>query len=336
MLELDLMLLKSWERFERLCLQLARTDFPAAANTRGSWDGGRDVFVWNGAGPGGDIVWQCKFTEDLGHTTRRAVLESVRAAVAHYDEYAELFSERLSGDPGYRTLVEKRAAERGTPIGPPRLRKWILCLPVAVTATFMDWLRLELAVYPFEWEVWDARDLLERLEQRGDLIDRYFYRVYAELQRHFEREELGLMRFELDTETEQEWVQADPAVLEFASRNTHDPDLVLDVILRNQGQLETMVTTIAATVEHMTIKPHGLPGTGLLHSQMTYRVSVGGGVEGSYITKCEPPLVVRGHGLERCKICLTDTGYSWRGSVRLSLTYGAGKRLFLPHIGLYT
>jgi hypothetical protein len=239
-------------------------------------------------------------------------------------------------DANWRALVTKRASERGAPVGPPRLLKWILCIPVKATATFRDWLRLELEPYAFEWEVWDATVLLERLEKRPDVLDRYFYRVYAELQRHFEREELGLMRFELDAETEQEWVQMDPAVLEFASKGTHDPDLVLDIILRNQGQLETMVTTIAATVEHMRIKPHGLPGTGLLHSQMTYRVSLRGGAEGSYITRCEPPLVVRGHGIERCKICLCDTGYSWRGVVRLSLEYGTGKRLFLPHVGLYT
>jgi hypothetical protein len=336
MLDLDLMQLGTWKRFERFCHQLTKTEFPGAFSTRGSWDGGRDVVVWHVGAWNNDIVWQCKFTEDLGSTTQRAISKSVRAAVAHYDEGAELFSDKLAEDPDWRALVTKRADERGTSVGPPRLRKWILCIPVARTATFMDWLRLELEPYPFEWEVWDRPDLLERLEVRDDLLDRYFYPVYAELQRHFQREELALMRFEFDASTQQEWVQADPAVLEFATKGTHDPDLVLDVILRNSGQVETMVTEIAATVEHATIKPHGIPGAGLLHSQITYGVSLGRGAEGSYITKCEPPLVVRGHGLERCKIRLSDTGYSWRGTVRLSLAYGAGKRLFLPHIGLYT
>lgn len=336
MLNLDLMQLESWERFERFCCVLARTDFGEVRNTRGPWDGGRDLYVWWGLDGSGDVVWQCKFTEDLGSTTRRAISESIRRAVEAYKGFGEVFANRLDRDAGYRERVAKRASERGAPKGPPRLRKWILCIPVTATATFMDWLRLELAQYPFEWEVWDRPALLERLERRPDVLDRYFYRVYAELQRHFQREELALMRFEFDTTTEQEWVQRDPSVLEFATKGTSSPDLVLDIVLQNRGQLDTMVTTISATVERSMLKPHGLPGAGLLHSQITYAVSLGGGVEGSYITRCEPPLIVRGHGIERFKIRLFETGYSWQGSVRLSLTYGAGKRLFLPHLGLYT
>ena len=95
------------------------------------------------------------------------------------------------------------------------------------------------------------------------------------------------------------------------------------------------MTTIAATVDQKTWKPHGLPGTGLLHPQIIYDVSIGHGAEGSYMTECEPPLIVRAGSVERFKVRICDTGYAWRGAVRLSLAYGSGKRLFLPHVGIY-
>lgn len=56
MLDLDLMQIETWQRFERFCCVLARTDFPEARNFRGSWDGGRDIYVLSALGWDGDIV----------------------------------------------------------------------------------------------------------------------------------------------------------------------------------------------------------------------------------------------------------------------------------------
>jgi hypothetical protein len=40
--------------------------------------------------------------------------------------------------------------------------------------------------------------------------------------------------------------------------------------------------------------------------------------------------------MARFKIRLTETGYSWYGSVAITLDYGKGKRLRFPAIRLYT
>ena len=81
---------------------------------------------------------------------------------------------------------------------------------------------------------------------------------------------------------------------------------------------------------------HGLPGEGLLFPQITYSVSINEGEPGCYATVCEPPLVVKGQGLERFKVRLVDTGYAWTGAVQVLLGYARNRRLELPWLRIVT
>ncbi len=63
-----------------------------------------------------------------------------------------MFAERLVEDAGYRERVTKQATI-GASVGPPRMKKWILCITVIATATFwtgLAWPRLELA-HPYTY-----------------------------------------------------------------------------------------------------------------------------------------------------------------------------------------
>lgn len=305
MIGLDLMHLENGERFQLFCARLVRRDFPNAMPLAfASWDGGRDIIEMVQV-KGEDIVhgtvWQAKFTNSLNSTTKRAIRESIDSIRERSDV---------------------------------TVNRWILCMPVDPTGVFSDWLAREV---PPEWklEIWGETILLEKLEKNPDIIESFFYPVYEQLRRVFMVEHLELFRLQLDPDCQ--WQQFDPKILHFGSvGNVVSPDLLFDVIVRNTGTLDSALLAIEAQVFDREIKPHGLPGEGLLFPQHTYRVSLEGGKAGLHRTECEPPLLVRRESLERFKIRLADTGYSWRGNVALTLDYGPGKRLRLPVMRLFT
>lgn len=304
MLKLDLTRLGSAERFQALCTRLARRAFPEAYPMAfGSWDGGRDVVHLMRMRDDAlvhEAVWQAKYTTRLDATTKRSIAESIA---------------RLQG------------------LSHVEVRRWILCLPVDPSGTFMDWLAAQI---PTNWEheVWGASIMLEKLEANPDLVETFFYSAYEELRRYFAVEKLELVRLSLDAGCE--WKQPDPEVLGFASHDTVSPDLIIDVIVRNSGRVDGVLLAVEAQVFDRCINPHGLPGDGLLFPQITYEVSINHGQPGTYRTDCEPPLVVRAAGVERFKVRLRDTGYAWYGSVAITLDFGGQKRLRLPCLRLYT
>jgi hypothetical protein len=299
-LDLDLMLLREPKRFEQMCFRLARYDFPDAFPLAASWDGGRDLVVFQETGRrDGDIVFQCKFVKDLV-AAKGKIIASLDA------------------------LAENRR----------RTARWILCVPVEPSGLFMDWLKSELEDRHMEGQVWARSELLARLEQHPDVLDTFFYFVFAELASHFRCEHLELYKLALDSECE--WEQADKEVLSFSRRwAVSSPDLVLDIIVRNRGTIGLALTGIHAEVFDWRLKMHGLPGQGLLFPQITYAVSIAGGKSGVYFAECEPPLVVKGGDLERFKIRITDTGYAWNGGLRVSLQTGALKKLPLPALRIF-
>ena len=72
-----------------------------------------------------------------------------------------------------------------------------------------------------------------------------------------------------------QWRQGDPNVLGFSQQgNAKSSDLLLDLIVRNTGTVGTALTGIEAEIFDWRPKLHGLPGEGLLFSQITYVVSV--------------------------------------------------------------
>jgi hypothetical protein len=185
------------------------------------------------------------------------------------------------------------------------------------------------------WEVWGQSELLARLNTHQHIFQLFFYRVFAELERAFVQEQLELRKVTIDPGCQ--WVQPDPKVLSFGTAaNVASPDLVLDITVRNRGTLEAVLSNVLAQVTHYRPVPHGIPNDGLLWPKVTYRVSINNGEPGVYENPCEPPLLVKPRSHQRFKVRLTDTGYSWAGTVQVLLDFGAEDPLPLPCIQLCT
>jgi hypothetical protein len=297
MLDLDITRLGSSKRFEQMCFRLARYEFPTAAALAESWDGGRDVVVF-GSSTAGDVVFQCKFIRSL-IGAKAKIAKSLDAIVKN----------------GRSTA------------------RWILCVPVDPSGIFTDWLQSELDKRSIKGTVWGASEILTRLEQHPDVAETFFYSVFSELADHFRSEHLELFKLTLDPTCQ--WKQADPKVLAYCSSDVASPDLVLDVIVRNSGNIATAITGIEAEVFDSRTQMHGLPGEGLLFPQITYVVSIHGGKIGVYRAECDPPLLIRKRNMERFKIRLSHTGYAWNGGVRLTLLAGANQKLNMPSLRLF-
>jgi hypothetical protein len=300
-LDLDLTLLRGPKRFEQMCFRLARYEFPDVMPLAESWDGGRDLVVFQQAqGQNGDVVFQCKFIKNL-IAAKRKIAASLDALIKN----------------GRRTA------------------RWILCVPVEPSGIFMNWLNSELAKRHIVGSLWGRSELLARLENHRDVLDTFFYSTFAELASHFRSAHLELFKLALDPHCQ--WNQIDGKVLYFSRRgNVASPDLVLDVIVRNVGTIALALTGIQAEVFDRRVKMHGLPGDGLLFPQITYVVSIRGGKSGVHFAECEPPLLVKGGALERFKIRITDTGYAWNGGLRVSLQSGPLEQLNLPALRIFT
>ena len=146
MLDLDLTLLREPKRFEQMCFRLARYEFPDVIPLAQSWDGGRDLVVFERVrGQNGDVVFQCKFVKDL-IAAKRKIAKSLDALVKNGRHTAQ----------------------------------WILCVPVEPSGTFMDWVNGELQSRGIAGSLWAPSELLVRLEQRRDVLETFFYFVFAE------------------------------------------------------------------------------------------------------------------------------------------------------------
>ena len=277
-----------------MCFRLARKEYPDAIPVAsGSWDGGRDVVLFRS--DGGDVAWQCKFTRrDLGKIKPR-IVESLNALDAARE-----------------------------------ISKWILCLSVDATGNFLDWLRETVAQYHFirSWEVWGRETLLERLEREPDVLEAFFYPVWKTLEARFRTEDLELVRYELDAACG--WRQEDSGVLQFSQVNGADSDLLVDVIVRSRGTIQSLIHSLRVELSEVRRELRGVPGAGPLWPQHTYVVSLAGGTAGTRTERMEPPLLVDPGAHQRFKVRCTDTGYAWRGYLRLSLLYGGGTELALP------
>lgn len=162
----------------------------------------------------------------------------------------------------------------------------------------------------------------------------FFYRSSADVRRRFAVGNLEL--YELSLDLGRGWRQADAAVLAL-SRATEGPaDLVLDLIVRNRGEYEEVLTGIVAVVEDTRPVAHGYGGAAFLHRpENPYTLSISHGEPGRYSAVCEPRLAIQGHRSGRIAVRLTDTGYSWTGFVRVGLVFGE-QTLSLPYIHLWT
>jgi hypothetical protein len=308
-LRLDLMALESPSRFQAMCFRLARRRFPNATPINfASWDQGCDIIEFSPSSGRGDVVWQCKFTRDLGAATRRAVQNSVESLDKH----------RTAGRPSRRKIA-----------------RWILCLPVDPTGVFLAWLRQALVGRSTKVEVWGKTELLLMLEKNPDILESFFYEVYAELRAHFRTDELELVRLKLDRGSE--WRKPDLNILHFVPKaNVTSADFALDIVVRNIGTVETMLTGLLAEVSDTIRVFHGLPRKGFLLPKIAYKISLRHGAPGAYTREFGKLLRIKPGALARFKLRLVDTGYAWTGCVRLGLRYGKSGTLYLPRLRLST
>ncbi|MCI0627224.1 MAG: hypothetical protein L0387_37185 [Acidobacteria bacterium] len=292
-LPIDLGLLESDKKFQQMCFRLAQKEFPTAIPVGiGWWDGGRDIVQFNDGG--GDVVWQCKFTQRSLSELKPRIVKS----------------------------LESLAPSR-------EISRWILCLSVEASGAFLDWLRETLRKQPIvkSWEVWDREVLLKRLDQHRDVLEVFFYPVWKSLESRFRTEELELVRYELDRDCG--WKPMDSSILSFFQKGTSS-DLVVDLIVRNRGTLQALLQSIRLEIADVRRYLRGLPGTGLLWPQHSYTISLHGGAPGIRTERLEPPLVVDPGAHQRFRIKFVEAGYAWTGYVRLALIYGSERELILP------
>jgi len=161
-----------------------------------------------------------------------------------------------------------------------------------------------------------------------------FYRLSADVRRRFVAVDLEL--YELSLDLGRGWNQADAGVLSLFRATEGPADLVLDLIVRNRGEHEEVLTKVVAVVEDTLPIAHGYGGASVLHRpENPYVLSLGDGERGCYSTVCEPRLAIQGHRSGRVAVRLVDTGYSWTGFVRVGLVFGE-QTLPLPYLRLWT
>jgi hypothetical protein len=294
-LPLDFSLLQSDDKFDKLCYRLINKEFPEAVFVAsGSWDGGRDILLFNDGL--GDVVFQCKYTQQSLSKLKPKITESLNALDS---------SQKIS--------------------------RWVLCLSVDASGVFLDWLRKEIIKYPSidKWEVWGKEKLTQRLEQHSDVLDIFFYPIWKALEKQFRTEEIELFRYEIDTDCG--WQQFDEETLHFYQKDARtDSDLVLDIIIRSTGAIESLIHSIRLDVFDVKRVLRGLPETALLYSQHTYTLSLKNGKPESQLICLEPPLIVKAGAHQRFKIKLQETGFAWVGYVRLIIIFGNNQELALP------
>ena len=297
-LPLDLKLLQSDEKFQQFCFRIAKKEFPNAVPVNfASWDGGRDIICFHDDSI--EIVWQCKFTKQSIGRVKAKILESLDSL-----------------DPNMK------------------IGKWILCISVNATGNFIEWLRQQQNKYKFinSWEIWDHQQLLLKLENYPDILEVFFYPVWKSLESKFRIEELELIRIELDSSCS--WTQINEKHLHFFQPEGSDNDIVFDIILRNRGTIESLLTL--AKIEIRDSQQHllGLPGEGLLFPQVEYSFPLNGGQPGKHTYSLEPPLIIEPKKHQRFKIRLTETDYAWTGYIKISFPFTETNDIELPWIFL--
>lgn len=130
---------------------------------------------------------------------------------------------------------------------------------------------------------------------------------------------MELVRYELDPGCG--WKQRDGGVLQFTQTDGKISELVVDVIVRSIGTIQSLVHGIRVELSDTFRELRGYPDSGLLYSQYTHNTSLRKGVPGVWTERLEPPLIVDPYKHERFKIRFTDTGYAWRGYLKVTLQY---------------
>lgn len=298
-LSLDLNALSPAE-FQTLCWRLVQREYPDAVLLNiNSWDGGRDV-VSLGTPGNADFVFQCKWM-------RETRLADLKRAV-------------------------RKSLDALKPTSPIAI--WTLCLSKDPTGPFLDWLRPTLDEFRFirGWRIWGAAEIVRRVEQEPDILQSTFLTQYLAWQQRFHTDQLELIEMLVEPGTG--WQMCAEGTARFAQQIGANSDLVLGITVRNRGTLATALRQLTLEARHVRRHLRGLPGEGLLHTQVIYSAPLSNGNPDPQPRRLNPKLEVLPGRHAQFAIRLYDTGYAWSGSVRILLTYAQDKQLALPWMHL--
>ncbi|MCK4250378.1 hypothetical protein KAX97_02970 [candidate division WOR-3 bacterium] len=294
--------INSPSKFEYLCLRLAWKKFPELSKPfELTGDEGMDGVVYYGKK--GNIVLQCKyFIRGIQAAQRKQTLESLAVL-----------------NPALK------------------IRKWILCLPVNPPGAFLNWLNNQIREnfkQIKEMEIWDATKLVYMLDKNRDVRDAFFYPLYKEFVRTFRTDELELISFRLSTESKG-WIQSKEGLFIGPSKeNRGDP--ILDIIVRNNGMVTTILHKVTLEVNDVHRVLRGIPGARLLNSLKTYNLPLDNATKNKVSIRMDPEIEIAAGGVAKFRVRLTEPGFAWIGAIRLSVVYGTRKILKLPWVRIST
>jgi hypothetical protein len=303
---MSLVRLETAIRFHRMCYQLARRRFPVSVGIvvgmRDLWDDATRIIQLPAENGHGDVLWQSVFTSDP-LVTRASVKAGLRC-----------FDRSPQRKPRYQTRL-------------------VLCVPPDPDDAFLRWVARAAGRYNVLGEVWGETILTGLLDQAPDIMQSFFFNLQQQgmSQPWRTSDELELVKFEIDSACQ--WRKPDTQVLHFSTKSLLiSPDLVFDVVLRNAGNADTMLTGLIANVRDCHPVLHGYPEYGFLLPKIEYKVSIGHGQPGDYEEEFNNDqwLLLKAGQLARFKIRLVDTGYAWSGAVRLVLRHGKNGRFAFP------
>lgn len=289
------------ERFRQLCFYLARAELGFARRT--SW-------------PDSDLV-------PVVHVSPTATQPSFAVLICKVGTQSDV------------ELIPSIAASLNAwPDALNLQTSWTLCMPAKPTTELQGWFEAEMRRRRQEFEIWDETRLRALLVKHEAVREVFFYRSSTDLRRKFVIGDLEL--YELSLDLGHRWHQPDTGVLSLFRATKGPADLVLDLLVRNRGADEEVLTNVVAVVKDTLPVAHGYGGTTALHRpENPYVLSLGHGEPGHYETVCEPRLATQGHRGGRIAVRLIDTGYSWTGFVRISLVFGE-QTLHLPYLRFWT
>lgn len=218
---------------------------------------------------------------------------------------------------------------------PSAQRALLLCAAEEPSAEYAEALGELATAHGLDWELWGPDRLAGYLGSHPAVRDEYFYHLHDGLRASFHTETLQLASVDLDPECE--WRQWDDDALYLSRKgNTYSPDLLLDVVIFNHGPQQTVLSKIRADVMDVARKAWGVPQDPLLISKVTYDLPIGKGKPGRYQAPCNPGLIIEAGQHQRFKIRLTETGYGWRGYMKIAIRYGVGRWLEFPFLRVAT
>jgi len=129
------------------------------------------------------------------------------------------------------------------------------------------------------------------------------------------------------------WEEVEDAAYTFHGlRETPNWDLedpVFNVDLRNETDLEEVITGTFINVRYRQIVLHGLPGDRLVPAA-SISLPLNNGEIGYRVVHINPPLRLPPGHYCRLEVLLREAGFGWRGDIDIGFILGSGQRVLAP------